>query len=240
MQQSPVSDVSRNNDRVDEKRCLDDALVSRRKAFVFPAAAIMMGGFLSSCLDGGMMLVRPAMAYTPDPDPLKESLYLMSRVQEATVQQERFVSTAIASLSSQEALKQKMKLTLRLVEKNYRLVDQINYASQFVLPAEEIVTATNAGLEAADSLQNAIDYVNLQLRTGPLRAEQAEYLRTNLSSCRNELFTFLQYMPQDKLEQARKRVEEENVLNRDEFDGPDDAGVYNPVVLPWKQQQQQQ
>jgi hypothetical protein len=31
-------------------------------------------------------------------------------------------------------------------------------------------------------------------------------------------------------------VEEENNLNKDEFD-PDlatDAGVYNPVVLPWK------
>ena len=26
----------------------------------------------------------------------------------------------------------------------------------------------------------------------------------------------------------------ENVLNRDEFDGDADAGVYNPVVLPWK------
>jgi hypothetical protein len=26
----------------------------------------------------------------------------------------------------------------------------------------------------------------------------------------------------------------ENVLNRDEFDGDADAGVFNPVVLPWK------
>ena len=26
----------------------------------------------------------------------------------------------------------------------------------------------------------------------------------------------------------------ENVANREEFDGDDDAGVYNPVVLPWK------
>ena len=26
----------------------------------------------------------------------------------------------------------------------------------------------------------------------------------------------------------------ENVLNRDEFDGDADAGVYNPVMLPWK------
>ena len=26
----------------------------------------------------------------------------------------------------------------------------------------------------------------------------------------------------------------ENVANRDEFDGDSDAGVYNPVVLPWR------
>jgi hypothetical protein len=37
---------------------------------------------------------QPAVAYTPDSDPLRESLYLMSRVQEATVQQERFVNKA--------------------------------------------------------------------------------------------------------------------------------------------------
>ena len=34
---------------------------------------------------------RIAGAYTPDPDPLQESLYFISRVQEATVQQERFI-----------------------------------------------------------------------------------------------------------------------------------------------------
>ena len=41
-------------------------------------------------------------------------------------------------------------------------------------------------------------------------------------------------MPQEKLEQARLRIERENVDNRDEFDGPSDAGLYNPVKLPWK------
>merc|ERR1719253_1286964 len=56
-------------------------------------------------------LVRPAAAYVPDPDPLREALYLVSRVQEATVQQERFVRNA----SRQEVLK------------NYRLLDQVTF-----------------------------------------------------------------------------------------------------------------
>ena len=174
----------------------------------------------------------PAAAYTPDPDRLKESLYLMSRVQEATVLQERFVGRA----TLQEELKSKMKLTLRLVEKNYRLLDQVIFASEFVQPAESVVDATAAGYEAAEALQNAIDYVNADLKSGPFEKGQKEYLVTNLKECRENLFAFLDYMPEDKLESARRRVEKENVDNRDEFDDEIDksAGVYNPVVLPWK------
>ncbi len=80
------------------------------------------------------ILTAPASAYTPDSDKLRESLYLISRVQEATVQQERFVTKA----TRQEDLKAKMKLTLKLVDKNYRLLDQINYASGFVSPKGRI------------------------------------------------------------------------------------------------------
>ena len=151
---------------------------------------------------------RPALAYTPDADPLRESLYLMSRVQEATVQQERFVDRA----ARQEELKSKMKLTLRLVERNYRVLDQVTFASEFVVPPSGVVEATTAGYEAADALQNAIDYVNTDgvggLGTGPFEVGQKEYLRRNLRECRERLFDFLSYMPQDKLEEARKRVEE--------------------------------
>lgn len=69
--------------------------------------------------------IQPAIAYTPDANPLRESLYYISRVQEATVQQERFINKA----TKQDILKSKMKLTLRLVEKNYKLLDQITYCA---------------------------------------------------------------------------------------------------------------
>ena len=175
---------------------------------------------------------QPVVAYTPDPDPLKESLYLMSRVQEATVQQERFVNKA----TDQNVLKNKMKLTLRLVEKNYRLLDQITFASEYVTPSSAVIDATTAGYESAEALQNAIDFVKSDLKSGPFEKGQKEYLTANLAECRERLFDFLEYMPQDKLQAARKRVEQENVDNREEFDDEIDAnaGVYNPVVLPWK------
>jgi hypothetical protein len=189
--------------------------------------------------------VPSALAYTPDADSLRESLYLMSRVQEATVQQERLVNNP--NIVLQEELKKKMTLSLRLVEKSYRVVDQINYASQFIIPRTpgddlDLVAATTAGYEAADALQSAIDFVKRDLSGSvsggstslPLKESQRAFLSESLQTTRQELFVFLSYMPQDKLRQARERVERENVDNRDEFDGPDDAGVYNPVKLPWK------
>lgn len=92
-----------------------------------------------------------------------------------------------------------------------------------------------AGYEAAEALQNAIDYVNSNnIGVGELKDGQREYLETNLQICRERLFAFLAYVPRNKLEGARRRVEERNIANRDEFDGEADAGVYNPVVLPWK------
>ena len=168
-------------------------------------------------------------AYTADTDPLRESLYFISRVQEATVQQERFVRKA----SNQQDLKQKMKLTLRLIEKNYRLVDQITYCSTFI-SSDDLVEATNAGNEAAGELQSAIDFVNNELKSGSMSSEQKEYLISALQNAREELFVFLNYVPKDKLEEARLRIERENVDNREEYDGDGTEGVYNPVVLPWK------
>jgi hypothetical protein len=180
----------------------------------------------------GLVLLGPssAAAYTRDSDMLRESLYLMSRVQEATIQQERFVSRS----ETQEALKQKMKLTLRLVEKNYLLLDQINFSSNFVQPQDDIITAVQAGNEAVESLQTAIDYVNNDLKVGALTNDQRDYLTSNLTNCREKLFVFLKYMPQDKLLQARERVEYENVKNREEYAGSSDDGLFNAVKLPWK------
>lgn len=171
-----------------------------------------------------------AEAYTPDSDRLRESLYLISRAQEATVQQERLVNKGLL----QEELRKKMKLSLKLVDRSYRLLDQINYCSQFVEPSAEIVTAAEAGNEAVEALQSAIYFVNNDLNEGPITEEQRTFLTKALQTTREELFVFVKYMPQDKLSEARLRIERENVDNREEFDGDSDAGVYSPVKLPWK------
>lgn len=175
--------------------------------------------------------ISDANAYTPDSDQLRESLYLISRVQEATVQQERLVTNT----RMQEDLQRKMNLSLRLVDRSYRVLDQITYCSKFIAP-DDIVEATAAGFEAADSLQEAIDYVATGLGSGPLTEKQKRSLTEALTTTRQELFKFLKYVPSDKLQEARLRVEKENIDNREEFDGDANAGVYNPVILPWKTQ----
>jgi hypothetical protein len=224
--------ASKANAKLSGKSSTDDgthSMVTINNQELTRRGALIFGALITT----GMVVTtstQPVFAYTPDPDKLRESLYLMSRVQEATVLQERFVTKG----TMQEDLKNKMKLTLFLVEKNYRLLDQINYASSFVDPKDELVAASEAGYEAVDALQGAIDYVKNDLGVGPLSDSQKTFLTSSLKLCRENLFIFLKYMPQDKLEGARKRVEEENVLNREEFDGDADAGVYNPIVLPWK------
>lgn len=175
-------------------------------------------------------------AYTPDPDKLQESLYFISRVQEATVQQERFINKLGGTLQ----LRTKLKLTLRLVDKNYKLLDQINYSSAFITPPDMLVEASEAGYEAVDALQTAIEFVKKDEEWAAGDAdervtnERKALLVTALQTCRERLLVYTQYMPDDKLTNARLRVERENIDNRDEFDGDEDAGVYNPVNLPWK------
>jgi len=177
---------------------------------------------------------QPSLAYTPDPDKLQESLYFISRVQEATVQQERFIKKLGGTL----ALRTKLKLTLRLIDKNYKLLDQINYSSAYITPKDAMVEASEAGYEAVDALQSAIEFVNKDENwkddsNDKINQERTTFLVQAMTNCREQLLIYTNYMPNDKLTNARRRVEDENISNRDEFDGDDDAGVYNPVNLPW-------
>jgi hypothetical protein len=178
----------------------------------------------------------PSVAYTPDPDKLQESLYFISRVQEATTQQERFIN----KLGGTQQLRGKLKLTLRLIDKNYKLLDQINFSSAYITPRDMLVEASEAGYEAVDTLQSAVESVNRdenwddENKNDNVAKERTDFLTSSMQTCREQLLVYTSYMPADKLKNARYRVEGENVKNRDEFDGDEDAGVYNPVNLPWK------
>jgi hypothetical protein len=124
-------------------------VITRRSALVTAAsgcsAVVVVGG------GGGIPVITHA--YAPDLDRIRESLYLISRAKEATVQQERLVNKT--GLSEGE-LQKKMRLSVKLVDRSYRLLDQITYCSQFVDPPDQLIPATAAGNEAVDALQSAI------------------------------------------------------------------------------------
>ena len=82
-----------------------------------------------------------------------------------------------------------------------------------------------------------LDYVRGGgLKEGQLQDDQRDFLTGELQNRREGLIVFLDFTPQGKLEEARRRIEEENVANVDELNEELDrnAGIYNPVILPWK------
>ena len=251
---STSSTPNNNNNNNHAAAAADAVIINRRNIFGLLAASITTT--ITAIIS---YPIQSVYAYTPDPDKLQESLYFISRVQEATVQQERYITNAYKNQSSSSASKElqmKLKLTLKLVEKNYKLLDQINYCSQYIQPEEKLIDSSEAGYKAVDELQNAIDYVRNDNNWSDddddddggtavvVTDQQCMYLISSLQECREQLFIFLKYIsPIEKLYVARLRVENENKQNRIEFGNANDididnknsnAGVFNPVILPWK------
>merc|ERR1719445_2101872 len=113
-----------------------------------------------------------------------------------------------------------MKLTLRLVDRSYRLLDQVNYISKFI-PEDKVIVATQLGNEAAASLQDAMDFVAGYdpNDASSMTLAQRDFLISSLTETREKLFEFVECLPDPtKVTRARERVEEENKLNKDEFD----------------------
>ncbi|CAL1154825.1 unnamed protein product, partial [Cladocopium goreaui] len=152
-------------------------------------------------------------------DELENAIYLISRVQEATVQQERLVTTG----KFKDVQRNSITMALNMMLDNYRLADQVVTASGYVEPKTNLMKASQVGNEAVDVLETAKEYFGQPLKVSGLSDEQ-----------RSKLDSFLVYVPEDVLQKARKRVEDENELNRQEYVG-EDGGILNPVTLPWKE-----
>jgi len=160
---------------------------------------------------------------------LQDALVLISRVQEATVQEERLVTTG----KFKDLQRNSIRMALTMMMDNYRLGDQIVIAAAFIEPSTKVLPASQIGNEAVDALVVANEYFAKELKATKLTEEQRKFLVTALTSCRQKLDDFLAYLPSEAVQKARRQVEEENALNAKEFVG-DDGGIVNPVTLPWK------
>ncbi|CAE7862828.1 Chc [Symbiodinium microadriaticum] len=91
--------------------------------------------------------------------------------------------------------------------------------------------ASQVGNEAVDALETAKEYFGTPLKVSGLSEEQRKFLKQAMQACRDKLDRFLAYIPEDVVNKARKRVEDENALNLAEYVG-EEGGILNPVVLP--------
>lgn len=166
-----------------------------------------------------------------DPDKLQGALYLISRVQEATAQQERLVSTG----KFKDVQRNNIKMAINMMLDNYRLGDQIVTASGYVEPSTNVMRASSAGNEAIDVLETAKEYFSKDLKVAALSDEQRKFIVQAMQTTRAKLDNFLSFMPSDVVSKARQQVEDENARNAAEFVGENGAaGIINPVKLPWK------
>lgn len=170
------------------------------------------------------------MQRVEDVNELEQAVYLISRVQEATVQQERLVTTG----KFKDVQRNSITTALNMMLDNYKLADQVVAASGYVEPKASIMQASQVGNEAVDALETAKEYFGTPLKVSGLSEEQRKFLKQAMQACRDKLDRFLAYIPEDVVNKARKRVEDENALNLAEYVG-EEGGILNPVVLPWKE-----
>ncbi|CAJ1373357.1 unnamed protein product [Effrenium voratum] len=120
-------------------------------------------------------------------DELENALYLISRVQEASVQQERLVTTG----KFKDVQRNSITMALNMMLDNYRLGDQIVTASGYVEPKERVVQASQVGQEAVDVLETAKEYFGTPLKVSGLSDDQRKFIIQAMQACREKLDRFL-------------------------------------------------
>eukprot|EP00435_Cladocopium_sp_Y103_P044397 s2270_g12.t1 len=117
---------------------------------------------------------------------------------------------------------------LRVIVVDAAVVPQnVVTASGYVEPKTNVVKASQVGNEAVDVLETAKEYFGQPLKVSGLSDEQRKFIIEAMQACSSghsrgsKLDSFLVYVPEDVLQKARRRVEDENELNRQEYVGED-------------------
>lgn len=183
----------------------------------------------------GVLAPKPLKKINSEDEKLQEALILISRVQEATAQEERLVTTG----KFKDLQRNSIKMALNMMLDNYQLNDQIVLASGWA-SSSDVQKCKQSGDEAVETLQTVLEYFSKDLKVNTLSDQQRKFMQDAMKSCRTKLETFLTYMPPDKVKAARKVIEDENEVVIREYkefkakDGDMDNAIINPVREPWK------
>jgi predicted ATP-grasp superfamily ATP-dependent carboligase len=138
-------------------------------------------------------------------------LVLILRVQEATTQETRLVSTG----KYKELQRLNIKRAIRFMLDNYSLRDRFVAASAYA-PAKSQQQVLSAAQRAVESLTQILEYFPNDLVANDLSPEQKTFVLAALESTSTSIDGFLEQMPAEVVSAARRQIAEENQLNEQE------------------------
>ena len=169
-----------------------------------------------------------ALAYDPTLT-LERSVYLILRVQEATQQETRLVTTGKFKDLQRANIKAAAKMMLR----NYQLDDCVIKAATGVKDKSKVQEASDAGSAAVDALNQINEYFDASdtsLQVNFVAPDKLKFIVKALKTCSDSIDRFLGYLPPSLVEATKAQIEEENNLNKIEYKAPDGSAEYlNPA-----------
>lgn len=191
-------------------------LFRRAAAFVAAAGAAACGG------------PERAAAYDPNLT-LERSVYLILRVQEATQQETRLVTSGKFKDLQRANIKAAAKMMLR----NYQFEDCVIKAATGVKDKSKIQEASDAGTAAVEALNQINEYFDASdnsLQVNFVAPDKLKFIVKALKTSSDNIDRFMAYLPPALVEATKAQIEEENNLNKLEYKAPDGSAEYlNPA-----------
>eukprot|EP00667_Euglena_gracilis_P013775 EG_transcript_14242 len=158
--------------------------------------------------------------------PLRDCLYNILRVQEATQQERRLISTGLYK----DVQRANVKLAIRMLLDNYRLADCFGNAATYIQDPVKQGQALQVGQVAAENLYTILEYFDASnvdnLKVGEeLYGERRQLVTGGLESVSARIDEFVAFFPKAEVQAVRDLIDTENELNRQEY--PADTKILN-------------
>jgi hypothetical protein len=209
----------------DRLECEEEGTLSRRSFF---RSTFLVGCAAITTTTAG---VAAPPAWASQRPPLDELLYRIVRAREATQQETRLITTG----KFKDVQRANVKLAVKFIVENYRLNDAFVAASTYLDgDTNKRLEAGQVGQKAVQNLYTILEYFdsadvqNIKVGESSMAGKEDLVLR-GLKATRKSMDEFLAYFPKSTVDGIYQKVEEENALNKREFD-PSLGTIINPPL----------
>lgn len=191
---------------------------SRRDWLVTAAAAAASAAVLATTAPQPALAAAAAAAASNKRKTLDECIYNIMRVREATFQESRLINSG----KFKDVQRANVKLAVKFILNNYRLSDTFIAAAAYLDNNSQRVAAGEVGQGAVQDLQTILEYFDSSdvqnIKVGASDSGKERLVLQGLDSTRNNIDGFLSYFPEQKVQEAKKKILAENELNYKEWD----------------------